>query len=73
MPDHPDFDDCDYGWTDEDYPYEDDFDEEDIAAQECTWDGTPGNWCGHVGSEQCDWECPYSNEMHAGLRSEPID
>lgn len=48
------------------------YDEEDFPY-DCTWDGTPGHSCGAVGSEDCDWECPLSREMWAGLRGETAD
>ena len=55
----PDWDD-DYG-PDDDEEYHDEFEE---AMDNCSgfWDGDVF-MCGAVGSEMCDWECPFSCDI----------
>jgi hypothetical protein len=53
--DYPPFNDI----YDEGYRDDDDFDEEEEF--DCGMDRS--GYCGKAGSEECDWECPYSNEL----------
>lgn len=55
-------------WFD-DEGYEDDEDDLDAAIDNCHWNGKHGSTCGAIGSEDCDWECPFSSEMWLGLRT----
>ncbi|GAX43437.1 hypothetical protein NIES4075_44500 [Tolypothrix sp. NIES-4075] len=53
---------CGYSWFDsddfDDLVEDDDFDVEfDCGFQ-------PGSGCLYAGSEDCDWECPYRDELH---------
>jgi hypothetical protein len=52
----PDDDDCDYEYAGDDghIPFD--------PADECgRWiNGNLGQYCTKAGSEECDWECPYS-------------
>lgn len=48
---------------DDDSPSSDDDDDFENAMDEC---GQMGDgFCTMVGSEYCDWECPFSRQMHA--------
>jgi hypothetical protein len=54
----------DYMWDELD-EYEEAMDD---CAWDCAWDGVAGHICMGIGSEDCDWECPFSNQMWRGLR-----
>jgi hypothetical protein len=50
----------------EDYGDECDPDDDDDGGVDChlTFDRRDGLfWCGKAGSEECDWECPYSSQI----------
>lgn len=49
--------------------YENDYDPYEEAMSNCYWDGVHGHVCGAIASEDCDWECPLSDEMWRGLNT----
>lgn len=50
---------------DDDYFDEQEFDEEDMAGEECgRWDnGRLSHSCSKAGSEECDFVCPYRSSL----------
>lgn len=50
---------------DDDYDFEDfgddELDEYEMALGECGQDGE--GFCMLIGTEYCDWDCPFSNEL----------
>lgn len=52
---------------DEHYDEPDELDEYEEAMGNCSWDGIAGHTCMAIGSEQCDWDCPFSAQMWRGL------
>jgi hypothetical protein len=43
--------------SDDGYPYDDE-DSDEVSDFDCGMDRH--GFCGKAGSEECDWECPYS-------------
>lgn len=47
------------------YPQDDDYNfQDDDYEEEFDCGFVPGVGCLDAGSEDCDWECPYSHELH---------
>lgn len=59
--------DNDEEFDDDHYDEPDELDEYEEAMGNCSWDGIAGHSCMAIGSEQCDWECPFSGQMWHGL------
>lgn len=50
-------------------PAYEDFDDDEIDAWEdammdCGWDGIRGHGCAMAGSEHCDFDCPFRDELY---------
>lgn len=55
---------CKNVWAyDRDDPDYEDFEKEDDFKFDCGF--YPGYGCSYAGSEDCDFECPYSRKLHA--------
>lgn len=62
-----------YGFDDADFDDEQEYDGDDEAGDDCGFMRGMNHeplGCGKAGSEECDWECPYRDEVERIMRAQ---